>query len=333
MISSNTSGIPIHLMLEGRSEDFQQHFCGTHFFNPPRYLKLFEIIPTPKTKTEVVDFLMHYGDLYLGKTTVHCKDTPAFIANRIGVYGIMQTFHLMQTLQLNVEEIDSLTGTVCGRPKSATFRTCDVVGLDTLIKVANGLSQNCPNDEQKNLFEIPTYVAKMNDNKWLGDKTGQGFYKKVKNEKGKSEILVLDVNTLDYKSSSKPKFKAIADAKQQDNLKERIKILFAAKDKAGDFYRESYLGLFAYASNRIPEIADHLYQVDDALKAGFGWDLGTFEIWDTIGLQNTISMFAAFNFTIPNWANEMLQNGNTTFYKSENGERKFYNIVTKKYYF
>ncbi len=331
LISSNTSGIPIHLMLEGRSEDFQQHFCGTHFFNPPRYLKLFEIIPTPKTKTEVVDFLMHYGDLYLGKTTVHCKDTPAFIANRIGVYGIMQTFHLMQKLQLNVEEIDSLTGTVCGRPKSATFRTCDVVGLDTLIKVANGLSQNCPNDEQKNLFEIPTYVAKMNDNKWLGDKTGQGFYKKVKNEKGKSEILVLDVNTLDYKSSSKPKFKAIADAKQQDNLKERIKILFAAKDKAGDFYRESYLGLFAYASNRIPEIADHLYQVDDALKAGFGWDLGTFEIWDTIGLQNTISMFAAFNFTIPNWANEMLQNGNTTFYKSENGERKFYNIVTKKY--
>ena len=171
LISSNTSGIPIHLMLEGRSEDFQQHFCGTHFFNPPRYLKLFEIIPTPKTKTEVVDFLMHYGDLYLGKTTVHCKDTPAFIANRIGVYGIMQTFHLMQKLQLNVEEIDSLTGTVCGRPKSATFRTCDVVGLDTLIKVANGLSQNCPNDEQKNLFEIPTYVAKMNDNKWLGDKT------------------------------------------------------------------------------------------------------------------------------------------------------------------
>src|SRR5687767_9162981 len=187
LITSNTSGIPIHLMAEGRSDDFKKHFCGTHFFNPPRYLKLLEIIPTPKTDHDVVSFLMHYGDLFLGKTTVLCKDTPAFIANRIGVYSIMALFHLVEKMELTVEEVDKLTGPVLGRPKSATFRTCDVVGVDTLVHVANGLVQGLPNDEAKALFKLPSYVAKMNENKWLGDKTGQGFYKKVKNTEGKSE--------------------------------------------------------------------------------------------------------------------------------------------------
>ena len=180
LISSNTSGIPINLMIEGRSEDFQNHFCGTHFFNPPRYLRLLEIIPTKKTLPEVVDFLTHYGDLYLGKETVICKDTPAFIANRIGIYAIMSGMHTIEKMGLGVNEVDKLTGPVIGRPKSATFRTLDLVGLDTAVKVAQGLAQGLPNDESKEKFELPGIIKKVYDNKWWGDKTGQGFYKKSK---------------------------------------------------------------------------------------------------------------------------------------------------------
>ena len=289
LITSNTSGIPIHLMLEGRIEDFQKHFCGTHFFNPPRYLKLLEIIPTPKTSKQVTDFLMHYGDLYLGKTTVLCKDTPAFIANRVGVFGIMALFHLVDKTGLTIEEVDKLTGPVLGRPKSATFRTCDVVGLDTLVHVANGLVQNLPNDESKDLFKLPAYVAKMNESKWFGDKTGQGFYKKIKGAEGKSEILALDIKTLEYKPQQKVKFATLEQTKPIENLKDRLKILVAGKDKAGDFYRASFFSLFSYVSNRIPEISDELYKIDDAMKAGFGWELGPFEYWDALGVKETVS--------------------------------------------
>ena len=206
LITSNTSGIPIHLMLEGRSEDFQKHFCGTHFFNPPRYLKLLELIPTPKTDPAVMSFLEDYGQRFLGKTTVVCKDTPAFIANRIGVYSIMSLFHTVTEMGLTVEEVDKLTGPAMGRPKSATFRTCDVVGLDTLVHVANGVKDNCPNDEANAVFTIPSYINKMVENKWLGSKTKQGFFKKVKDEKGNSEILTLDLNTLEYRPGQKVKF-------------------------------------------------------------------------------------------------------------------------------
>src|SRR6187399_935753 len=188
LITSNTSGIPIHMLSEGRSDDFKKHFCGTHFFNPPRYLRLLEIIPTPHTDPEVVDFLMHYGDLTLGKTTVLCKDTPAFIANRVGVFGMMAIMNAMEKLQLNVDEIDALTGPVVGRPKSATFRTADVVGIDTLVKVAKGVADNCPDDEAIDNFKIPEWLSKMVANNWLGDKTGQGFFKKTKSATGEKEI-------------------------------------------------------------------------------------------------------------------------------------------------
>src|SRR6195952_262748 len=192
LVTSNTSGIPIHIMAEGRSDDFKKHFCGTHFFNPPRYLRLLEIIPAPATDPEVIDFLMHYGDLYLGKTTVLCKDTPAFIANRIGVFGMMAIMNTMEKLQLSVDEIDALTGPVIGRPKSATFRTADVVGIDTLVKVAKGVYDNCPNDAAKEMFTIPAWLNKIIENNWLGDKTGQGFFKKMqtRNEKGEKDIHV-----------------------------------------------------------------------------------------------------------------------------------------------
>ncbi|MGB5363440.1 MAG: 3-hydroxyacyl-CoA dehydrogenase family protein, partial [Aureibaculum sp.] len=234
LITSNTSGIPIKFMNEGRSEDFQQHFAVTHFFNPPRYLKLFEVVPGPKCKQEVTDFLMMYGDKYLGKTSVLAKDTPAFIGNRIGIFGIMSLFHQVKELGLTVEEVDKLTGPVIGRPKSATFRTVDVVGLDTLVHVANGIYENCPNDEAHELFKLPDFINSMMENKWLGSKTKQGFYKK----EGK-DILSLDLNTLKYREKKRANFATLELTKTVDKVIDRFKILVTGKDKAGEFYRKN----------------------------------------------------------------------------------------------
>ncbi len=331
LITSNTSGIPIHLMNEGRSEDFQKHFCGTHFFNPPRYLRLLEIIPTQKTCPDVVDFLMHYGELFLGKTTVLCKDTPAFIANRIGVFGIMSLFHLVEKMGLTIDEVDKLTGPVLGRPKSATFRTCDVVGLDTLVHVANGVAENCKNDEAIESFKIPGFIAKMIENKWLGSKTEQGFFKKVKGANGKSEIHSLDLKTLEYKLGQKAKFATLELTKTIDNLRARMKVLIAGKDKAGEFYRASFYGLFTYVSNRIPEITDELFKIDSAMNAGFGWELGPFEAWDALGIAETVKAMEAAGTKPAKWVYDMLASGATAFYKVENGAKKYYDILSKSY--
>jgi 3-hydroxyacyl-CoA dehydrogenase len=326
LISSNTSGIPIHLLSEGRSEDFKRHFCGTHFFNPPRYLRLLEIIPTPDTDPEVVGFLMEYGDVYLGKTTVLCKDTPAFIANRIGVYGIMAIFHLMDKLDLDIDAVDALTGPVIGRPKSATFRTADVVGIDTLVNVAVGVREHCPDDEAKAVFEIPAWLNKMVENKWLGDKTKQGFFKKIKNTNGESEILTLNLKTFEYGPRQKPKFATLEAAKPVEDLRKRLVLLTQGQDKAGEFYRQFHYGLFSYISHRIPEISDQLYRVDDAMMAGFGWEIGAFETWDVLGVEQTIKAMKAAGYTVAPWVE-----GVKSFYKVENGKRLFYDIATKTY--
>ncbi|WP_442796179.1 3-hydroxyacyl-CoA dehydrogenase NAD-binding domain-containing protein [Pelobium manganitolerans] len=331
LISSNTSGIPIHLMAEGRSEDFQKHFCGTHFFNPPRYLRLLEIIPTPHTDKSVVDFLMHYGDKFLGKTTVLCKDTPAFIANRVGVYSIMALLHLVQKMDLTVEEVDKFTGPALGRPKSATFRTTDVVGLDTMINVANGLRENAPDDEQKDVFVLPDYVQKMQENKWLGDKTGQGFYKKTKDKSGKTEILALDLKTLEYRPQEKVKSATLEATKPIENLAQRMKVYAQGKDKAGEFFRVSFSGLFEYVSNRIPEISDELYRIDDAMRAGFGWELGPFEVWDALGVKEGVEMMKANGKQPAAWVSEMLDAGHQSFYQIENGNKRYYDIASKSY--
>ncbi len=331
LITSNTSGIPIHLMAEGRSEDFKKHFCGTHFFNPPRYLRLLEIIPTEFTDQGVVDFLMHYGDLFLGKTTVLCKDTPAFIANRIGVFSIMSIFHIMDKLDLSIDQVEALTGPIMGRPKSATFRTADVVGIDTLVKVAMGVKESCPEDEAKDIFVIPVWLQKIVDNKWLGDKTGQGFFKKIKSADGQKEIQTLDLKTFEYAPRQKPKFATIETAKSIDDLKQRIKALYKGNDKAGDFYRQFHYSLFAYISNRIPEISDELYRIDDAMKAGFGWEIGPFETWDVFGVKETVEAMKKDGYEVAQWVNDFLSEGNTTFYKVENGKRLFYDVSSKKY--
>ncbi len=332
LITSNTSGIPIHLLAEGRSEDFKQHFAGTHFFNPPRYLKLLEIIPTPDTKPEVLKFLQHYGDLYLGKTVVLAKDTPGFIANRVGVFALLDAMQTMQKLGLTVEETDKLTGPVIGHAKSATLRTSDVVGLDTTINVANGLAQGLPNDEAKDVFVLPDFVKKMGESKWLGDKTGQGFYKKVKGAGGKSEIHALDLATMEYKPSQKVKFATLEMTKTIEKLADRFKVLVAGKDKAGEFYRLSFGSLFAYVSNRIPEISDELFKLDDALRAGFGWEMGPFETWDALGVQAGIDLAKAAGRTVASWVEEMVAAGHTSFYRvTDAGVREFYDIASKGY--
>jgi len=330
LITSNTSGIPIHLMTEGRSEDFKKFFCGSHFFNPPRYLKLLEIIPTKDTSPEVAGFLMEYGEKYLGKTTVLAKDTPAFIGNRIGVFSIMSLLHYVDKKGLTVEEVDKLTGPVIGHPKSATFRTNDVVGLDTMVHVANGLKENAPDDEANALFTIPGFVTEMVKNNWLGSKTGQGFYKKEKVD-GVSTFYAIDLKTLEYKPSQKVKFPSLETTKTVDSLKERLKILIAAKDKAGEFYRDTFYQLFAYSSNRIPEISDELFKIDDAMKAGFGWEMGPFEKWDAIGIENTVKDMEAAGVKPAQWVYEMVESGAATFYKVEDGKRLYYDIPSKTY--
>ncbi|WP_416867717.1 MAG: 3-hydroxyacyl-CoA dehydrogenase/enoyl-CoA hydratase family protein [Imperialibacter sp.] len=331
LVTSNTSGIPIHLMAEGRTEDFRKHFAGTHFFNPPRYLRLLEIIPTPATDQKVVDFLMHYGDLYLGKETVLCKDTPAFIANRIGVYSLMSGMHVVEKMGLTVGEVDRMTGPVIGRAKSATFRTMDVVGLDTTVNVSRNLLQGLPKDESKDTFKLPKIVEELYNKKWWGDKTKQGFFKKTVNDKGEKEILELNLKTLEYGPRTKASFKSLEEVKDIESVKERLPKLINATDKAGEFYRATFYDVFRYCSMRIPEIADELYKIDQAVCAGFAWELGPFETWDLVGVKATAEKMKAAGMKVAPWVHEMLAAGNNSFYKFEKGQKLYYDIPSKAY--
>ncbi len=331
LITSNTSGIPIQQMSEGRSDDFQKHFCGTHFFNPPRYLRLFEIIPGPKTSEEVLEFLNEYGEKYLGKTSVVAKDTPAFIGNRIGTYSIMSLFHMVRDLDLSVEEVDKLTGPVIGRQKSATFRTVDLVGLDTLSHVAEGLHKGVPTDEEHNLFAMPDYIGTMVENEWFGSKSGQGFYKKIKKDDGSSEIHSLDLKTLEYRPQKKANFATLELTKTIDKVEDRFKVLVDGKDKAGEFYRKNFAAILAYSSNRIPEITDELYKIDDAMKAGYGWEHGPFQIWDAIGVEKGLEIMKTEGRKPAAWVNEMLEKGIKNFYTVKDGNTWYYDIPAKEY--
>lgn len=329
LVTTNTSGISVEKMIEGRSDDFQKNFCGTHFFNPPRYLQLFEIIPTSKTAPEVVEFLTNYAGKFLGKTAVLAKDTPAFIANRVGTFSIMELFNNVQNYGLTITEIDKLTGPVIGRAKSATFRTADVVGLDTLIHVANNI-KDMTKDEANDSFKVPAYLQKMLDNGWLGSKTKQGFFKKVV-EDGKKKFLTLDFDTLEYTEDDKPSFSVFEKTKAIDDLRKRMPILLADKGKAGEFYRASFISLFQFVSNRIPEISDEIYKVDDALNAGFGWKLGPFQTWDAVGVEANVKAMEEAGKKAAPWVYDMLKAGITSFYKVEGGLKYFYDIPSKAY--
>ncbi len=331
LITSNTSGIPMHLMCDGRSEDFRKHFCGTHFFNPPRYLRLLEIIPGPETDQEIIDFLMHYGDLYLGKETVLCKDTPAFIANRIGIYAIMSAMHTIENMGLTVGEVDRMTGPIIGRAKSATFRTMDVVGLDTTVNVANGLYNGLPNDESKEAFVLPNIVKQVHENGWFGDKSGQGYFKKTKDENGKRVILELDLKTFEYGERTRAKFKALEAVKDEEDLKVRIKTLVNFDDKAGEFYRKTFFDTFRYVTYRIPEISDELFRIDQAVCAGFAWQMGPFDTWDLLGVKKVLAQMEEMDLKPAPWVYDMLEAGNESFYIIENGIKKYYDIPSKTY--
>ncbi len=333
LVTSNTSGIPIHMMMEGRSTEFKKHFAGTHFFNPPRYMRLLEIIPTSETDKEVTDFLMHYGDLFLGKQTVLCKDTPAFIANRVGVYAMAKIFQLTSELGMTIEEVDKVTGPAIGRPKTGTFRLGDLVGHDTSVKVIQGIRENCPNDEQANAFEIPKYLDFLIENKWYGNKSRKGFYEKTKekDEKGRPVILALNLETLEYAPSQRVNIPSLKDAKGIEELSKRIQFIFKAEDKAGELFRRSLGGLFAYVSNRIPEISDNLYAIDDAVRAGFAWEIGPFQYWDTVGVQAGIDISEKHGEKVADWIKEMVAAGHDSFYKVENGVRKYYDKDSKSY--
>lgn len=331
IVSSNTSGIPIHLMAAGRSEDFKKHFAGSHFFNPPRYLRLLEIIPTPDTQAEVIDFLMDYGERFLGKKTVLAKDTPAFIGNRIGVFSIAKIMDYVAKHDISIEEVDKLSGPVVGRPKSATFRTADVVGIDTLALVANALAENVPQDPNRELFRTPDFIQQMIAQQWLGSKTQQGFYKKVKTADGKSEIQALDIKTLTYQSPKKVSFPVLEQTKTITKLEDRFEVLLEDKGKAGDFYRHTLYPLFAYASNRIPEIANHLFQIDNAIEAGFNWQIGPFKIWQAYGIEKGVKAMEAIGEKAADWVYDLLAKGFTSFYKNENGKLYYYDISSQSY--
>ncbi|MEL7221761.1 MAG: 3-hydroxyacyl-CoA dehydrogenase/enoyl-CoA hydratase family protein, partial [Bacteroidota bacterium] len=331
LVTSNTSGIPIHLMTADRSDDFVAHFCGTHFFNPPRYLRLFEVIPTEKTKPEVIDFFMHYGDQYLGKQTVLAKDTPAFIGNRVGVYAMAKIYQLTTELELPISVVDKLTGPAIGRPKTGTYRLGDLVGHDTSAKVIEGIKTNCPDDEQAATFIVPKYMTFLLENKFLGNKTGQGFYKKVKGEDGKRTILELNLDTLEYVPKPKVDLASLKLSKQIDQLDRRINEFFKGGDNGAELVRRSLAGLFAYVSNRIPEIADDLYSIDDAMTAGYAWEVGPFQYWDMVGIQAGIDAAEAGGDVVADWVKQMVAAGHDSFYKREGGQLKYYDIESGTY--
>ncbi|SVA06923.1 uncharacterized protein METZ01_LOCUS59777, partial [marine metagenome] len=331
LVTSNTSGIPIKQMNEGRSEDFKSNFAVTHFFNPPRYLKLFEIIPGPDCNPEIIDFLNDFGERYLGKDSVLAKDTPGFIGNRIGTFGMVNILNNIKKLDLSIEEIDKLTGPIIGSPKSATFRTSDIVGLDTTVNVATGIYENCPNDEFRDTFKLPKYIYKMLENNWLGSKTNGGFYKRIKDENGKSTILSLDLEKLEYSPVKKVSFETISNARKINKVIDRVSVLVDGKDKAGEFYRFNFGTMFSYIQNRIPEISNELYRIDDALRAGFGWKNGPFQIWDSIGIKKGVEIMESLGNKPARWISEMIKNNIDNFYKVENRKIYYYDLNTKSF--
>lgn len=325
IVSSNTSGVSINEMVEGRSDEFKAHFLGTHFFNPPRYMKLLEIIPAKDTKPEVLKYIIDFSEKVLGKGVVLAKDTPNFIANRIGTYGLMVTLHEMVKMGLRVDEVDEITGPLMGRPKSASYRTLDMVGLDTFVHVANNVIEKSNNEEEKATFTMPSFVHEMVSKGWIGDKNKQGFYKKVVTEAGK-EILVLDYKTLEYVPKAKIKSATVEMAKQGKGLKEKLKTLINGKDDAGVFAWNSLKKVLIYSANNLGEIADDIVNIDNAMKWGFNWELGPFEIWDAIGLEKSVARMKEEGEVIPPYVTKLLESGKTSFYSKEEIKR-FYVAV------
>jgi len=331
IITSNTSGISAKIMCEDRSENFRKHFTITHFFNPPRYMKLLEIVPGPDTLPEVIETLAETCEKVLGKGIVYAKDTPNFVANRIGVYSMFYVIKTMMDLGLTVEAVDKLTGPVIGHPKSASFRTADLVGLDTLLHVSGNVYEGAPNDEKREMFKAPDFIKQMIEKNLLGEKTGQGFYKKSKDIEGNKVILSLDYNTLEYSPQEKVKLASLEAAKNISGTAQKIKSLYSAEDVAGQFTFSTLTETLIYSANRIPEIADDIVNIDNAMRWGFAWKMGPFEVWDAIGVGKSVSKMKEAGYQIPTWVQEMLDSGKESFYKREAGRLYFYDLPSKDY--
>jgi len=332
IVSSNTSGIAVGSIAEGFSEDFRRHWLGTHFFNPPRYMKLLEVIPTPDTLPEVIETISRFGDVVLGKGIVLAKDTPNFIANRIGTFVTLNVFRIMQEGAYTIEEIDALTGPAMGLPKSATFRTLDLVGLDVLAHVVENLRQSLPADERRELFGAPAFVSEMIQRKLLGDKTKQGFYKKLKTPPGaESEIQTLDFATFEYRPRQKPQFASLDMLRNVEDVAQRVAQLIDAPDRAGEFYRRVLSDTFHYAANRIPEIADDVVAVDNAMRWGFSWERGPFELWDAVGVEKVVRHWEKEQRPVPPVVEKLLGSGNKSFYRDEGGQTSYFDLGTSAY--
>lgn len=331
LISSNTSGIPIQLMSDGRSEDFQKHFCGTHFFNPPRYLKLFEIIPGPKTDKSILNFFTLYGEKFLGKTPVLAKDTPGFIGNRVGVYSMAKVMELAQEIGLTIEEADLLTGSILGRPKTGTFKLADLVGLDTAVNVTKGLQQNCPNDVFIQNLKESKSLEFLLGNKFLGDKTKKGYYFKEIDKEGNTNRFALDLEKLEYRPLNRPTMPVIELAKQAGGTKSKLSVLVQDKGKSGELIRKHFASLFAYVADKVPEISEVLYSIDDAMKTGYAWKYGPFETWDLVGVKNGIQLIESEGYQVASWVKEMMDNGKENFYSVKDGKKYYYDINSKDY--
>jgi len=333
IVTTNTSGLPVRLIAEGMNEEFQQHWAGTHFFNPPRYLKLVEVIPGPKTSSDVIETLSEFCDRRLGKGVVVAKDTPNFIANRIGTFSMLNALRLMGALGMTVEEVDACTGPAVGWPKSATFRTADIVGLDVLVHVVRNIYETAPNDESREMYQVPAFVEEMTKRGWLGDKTGQGFYKKVKGE-GEKEILTLDVNTMEYRARQRPKFGSLEMGKAIEDTRERLRALVGPVldgqkgDKAQQFLWGGLSGMCLYAARRVPEISDSIVDVDRAMRWGFGWELGPFELMDAIGVKAFAGQVQKEGRALPAVIEKVLASGRNGFYESEKGTVTVFDVAS-----
>ncbi len=336
LVTSNTSSIPINLLVEGRSEEFQKHFCGTHFFNPPRYLPLFEVIPHTGTSPDVIDFFMNFGEVNLGKKSVLCKDTPGFIGNRIGVASGVKLVQLTDKYEMRIEEVDAITGPLIGRPKTAQYRLQDLVGIDTSDKVTKFILANTEGDEFLDAIKSapePKYMEFLLSNKFFGDKSGQGFYQKTNNrdDKGKRIINALNLKTLEYEPSIRPKLAAVKEAKGIEIFSKRINTLVDGDERENKFLKEYFAFLFAYAAHRVPEISDEIYSVDDAMRAGYMWEYGPFEYWDKLGLKKGIEIIKECGEAVPDWVTKLDEKGVDSFYKIENGQRQYYSLQADAY--
>jgi len=331
IFSSNTSGISIGSLAEGMPEEFRRNFLGTHFFNPPRYMRLLELIPTPDTHPEVIQKIADFGERVLGKGTVIAHDTPNFIANRIGTFFTNAVLRRMVEDGYSIEEIDLLTGPVMGLPKSATFRTIDIVGLDVMVHVVENLAEALPDDERRDLFALPDFVKEMHSRRLLGDKTGGGFYKKIKAGDGSSEILTIDLKTFEYRERQKAWFPSVDMARNIEDTGKRVAALFDSPDRVGDFYRKLLGDCFHYAAMRIPEISDDLISVDNAMKWGFNWELGPFELWDAVGVEKVLVQWKQDNRPIPPLVEALVGSGVKTFYTSSQGVKQVFDLASRQY--